>query len=233
MELSAKNLAVALGAPLCPPEGCPLEGCAPLTAAERDVCERLSRGQSNARIAFERGTSVSTVANQVAAIFQKAGVCSRSELAVRCLTRGNDLDSEHAVIPTLARRPLCHAALWQALVSGECRLARRYQSDGSHDYVVHRAEPAEGRGSALTQREQHVVSLAARGCANKLIGHELGLTASTVSCYLLGAQRKLGVASRHELLRLVWLLLAGMEPGSPGGPEAPSTPQSEEREPRA
>ena len=52
-----------------------------LTAAERDVLALLLWGLSNAEIALQRGTAVRTVANQIASIFQKLGVSSRSELA--------------------------------------------------------------------------------------------------------------------------------------------------------
>lgn len=54
-----------------------------LTAAERAVVELLLEGRSNANIASARGTSVRTVANQVASIFRKVGVTSRAELMAR------------------------------------------------------------------------------------------------------------------------------------------------------
>ena len=54
-----------------------------LTAAERDVVRRLLAGRSNEAIAAARRTSVRTVANQVAAIFRKLGVASRSELIAK------------------------------------------------------------------------------------------------------------------------------------------------------
>lgn len=54
-----------------------------LTTAEQDVALLILRGLSNESIARARGTSVRTVANQVAAIFDKTGVASRTELAAR------------------------------------------------------------------------------------------------------------------------------------------------------
>jgi DNA-binding NarL/FixJ family response regulator len=54
-----------------------------LTPAERAVATLLLEGASNAEIAHKRNTSVRTVANQVAAIFRKAQVGSRVELAAR------------------------------------------------------------------------------------------------------------------------------------------------------
>jgi DNA-binding NarL/FixJ family response regulator len=58
--------------PLCLPPN--------LTAAERAVTEAIVLGGRNAQIAQERGTSVRTVATQVATIFRKLGVASRAEL---------------------------------------------------------------------------------------------------------------------------------------------------------
>lgn len=52
-----------------------------LSAAERDVTCRLLDGHGNERIARDRGTSIRTVANQVASIFRKLNVSSRSELS--------------------------------------------------------------------------------------------------------------------------------------------------------
>jgi DNA-binding CsgD family transcriptional regulator len=54
---------------------------APLSAAEADVLELILAGGSNREIAGARCTSERTVANQVASLFRKLGVSSRSELA--------------------------------------------------------------------------------------------------------------------------------------------------------
>ena len=54
-----------------------------LTEAERAVLVHLVAGSTNGDIAQRRNTSEYTVANQVKAIFQKLGVMSRGELAVR------------------------------------------------------------------------------------------------------------------------------------------------------
>jgi DNA-binding CsgD family transcriptional regulator len=63
-----------------------VERCKLLTRAERDVLALLLSGLSNAEIARQRRTSVRTVANQVASIFDKLGVSSRSELAALMAT---------------------------------------------------------------------------------------------------------------------------------------------------
>lgn len=54
-----------------------------LSAAERDVLDRVVRGDSNAVIARARKTSARTVANQVASLLRKTGASSRYELIRR------------------------------------------------------------------------------------------------------------------------------------------------------
>jgi len=57
---------------------------AALTRAERAIAQDVAAGYSNAEIARRRGRSVRTIANQLAALYRKLGVGSRSEL-VRAL----------------------------------------------------------------------------------------------------------------------------------------------------
>jgi len=54
-----------------------------LTAAERAVLTLVVGGASNAAIASARGTSVRTVANQVASLLRKLDAASRFELIKR------------------------------------------------------------------------------------------------------------------------------------------------------
>ena len=61
-----------------------------LTEAERSVLSLVLMGRNNAEIAAARATSVRTVANQLAAIFDKLGVHGRSELAAALIPRGDD-----------------------------------------------------------------------------------------------------------------------------------------------
>lgn len=51
-----------------------------LSEAERTVVRLMLEGASNADIARTRGTAVRTVANQIASIFRKLEIGSRSEL---------------------------------------------------------------------------------------------------------------------------------------------------------
>lgn len=67
-----------------------------LTEAEIDVTQRILCGQSNELISAARGTSVRTVANQVASIFRKFGVASRSELASLMVTCRHSLKSQRS-----------------------------------------------------------------------------------------------------------------------------------------
>jgi len=60
---------------------------ADLTFAEQAVFSALLSGQSNQEIAASRGRSLRTIANQVAAIFQKLGVGSRAELVAKVSAR--------------------------------------------------------------------------------------------------------------------------------------------------
>jgi DNA-binding CsgD family transcriptional regulator len=65
----------------------PLEGDARLTVAERAVLAEILAGRSNREIALRRGRAVRTIANQLASIYRKLGVTSRSELVARLLDR--------------------------------------------------------------------------------------------------------------------------------------------------
>src|ERR1700690_4065829 len=56
---------------------------AALTEAEREVARLVADGSSNQAIAAKRGAHPQTVANQLAAIYRKLAVSSRSELIAR------------------------------------------------------------------------------------------------------------------------------------------------------
>lgn len=58
-----------------------------LTKAEKAVAALVLEGRSNQEIARVRGTSVRTVANQVASIFRKLEVTARAELGQAILDR--------------------------------------------------------------------------------------------------------------------------------------------------
>ncbi|MEZ4265996.1 MAG: helix-turn-helix transcriptional regulator [Myxococcota bacterium] len=52
-----------------------------LSPAEQEVVRLVLDGRSNREIAAARGVSVKTVANQLRAVYEKLGICSRFELA--------------------------------------------------------------------------------------------------------------------------------------------------------
>jgi DNA-binding NarL/FixJ family response regulator len=54
-----------------------------LRSAERAVAHGIVRGLSNAEIARVRGTSVRTVANQVASLMRRLSAHSRAQIAAR------------------------------------------------------------------------------------------------------------------------------------------------------
>lgn len=74
-------LSHTLSSPELPPEV--VLAISKLSSSEREVCRLINQGLSNAEIAAQRGRALRTVANQVAAIFKKVGVSSRTELIAR------------------------------------------------------------------------------------------------------------------------------------------------------
>lgn len=93
-------------------------------------------------------------------------------------------------------------ALWQGLVRGQWSLVEKFDRDGKRFIVAHRnPEVSDPRG--LSDIECRVVGLALRGYADSLIAYHLGLPQGTVSSHLSAAMRKLAVADRAELVRLL------------------------------
>ena len=65
------------------------------------------------------------------------------------------------------------------------------------------AAPTSPRQEALfslTPRESEVLRLVARGCGNKAVARELGITVSTVMTHLKNIYRKLGVEDRAQVI---------------------------------
>ncbi len=86
----------------------------------------------------------------------------------------------------------------KGLISGRWTLLERFQSGGRR-YLLARA--IDGAGAMLTLREEQALAYAALGYSNKVIGFEMGISASTVGVLLHRAARKLDAGSREELLR--------------------------------
>ena len=86
--------------------------------------------------------------------------------------------------------------LWRAVKSPEYALLETVDRGGQRTIVALRHP---GRAE-LTPREAAVSRLAADGLSNKLIGAELGISASTVAVHLSSALRKLGCPNRATLV---------------------------------
>lgn len=93
-------------------------------------------------------------------------------------------------------------ALWRGLLAGVWSLVAAFEHEERRFLVARRNPRANAPSRALTPREQHVVAFAAMGHSNKLAAHALGLTEGAVSAYLSGALRKIGLATRADLVLL-------------------------------
>jgi DNA-binding CsgD family transcriptional regulator len=93
-------------------------------------------------------------------------------------------------------------ALWRALVAGTWSLVDSVDSDGKRFVLARRNTPGVREPRALTPRERDVLAYAALGHANKYVAYLLGLRPSTVAAHLASGQRKLGLRSRAELIRM-------------------------------
>ncbi len=101
-----------------------------------------------------------------------------------------------------ARRidPEAALALWRGLVHGTWSLVDHVESDGKRYVLARRNPPSVRDPKALTERERAVLAYAVMGRSNAFIGYLLGIGSSTVAQHLDVARRKLGVASRRELI---------------------------------
>lgn len=80
-----------------------------------------------------------------------------------------------------------------------------------HEIARSRSAPMPRRAT-LTRRELQVLQFVARGCSNKRIGHELGLTEGTVKTYLRRLRMRLGARDRtHAVIHALALGLVDVE----------------------
>jgi DNA-binding NarL/FixJ family response regulator len=101
------------------------ERLVPLSRAEREVVQLMLQGESNGAIAFRRGTSVRTIANQLSAAYRKLGVGSRAELA-------------RAILPSDSRSLSTMSERWsmQGLTPRECQVAAYVATGHSNKQVA-------------------------------------------------------------------------------------------------
>lgn len=75
------------------------------------------------------------------------------------------------------------------------------QAEESHAAQVEEGEIRE-RLASLTPRESEVMEMVVKGCANKVIAMDLGVSQRTVELHRARVMRKMGVRSLAELVRL-------------------------------
>jgi DNA-binding CsgD family transcriptional regulator len=88
---------------------------------------------------------------------------------------------------------------WEALVAGRWSIVEQFESDGRRYLFARRNPPEAPRGSPLSPVEAHVLLLRAQGLTYKLIGYELGITATTANRVARLGMRKIGVRQDIEL----------------------------------
>lgn len=98
--------------------------------------------------------------------------------------------------------PWAALELWHGLTSGRWTLVDHFDHDGRRFVLARRNDPQARGPSALTRRQRQVVFYASLGWSRKEVGYALGLGETTVSTHLTHALRRLGLASRAELVRL-------------------------------
>jgi DNA-binding CsgD family transcriptional regulator len=152
-----------------------------LTGAQRQVAQMAASGMSTAAIAAQRCCSGRTVANQLAAVYQKLGIHGRRELRAR-LRQPETRGAVHL------RSEIC-AGLWSLIGWIELR-PRRY-------FLARYNGARRAQARALSPREREVWAATTVGQSNKLIAFSLGLSVPTVATHLKRARWKLGAWARH------------------------------------
>ncbi|MFO0552041.1 MAG: LuxR C-terminal-related transcriptional regulator [Polyangiaceae bacterium] len=90
--------------------------------------------------------------------------------------------------------------LWRSLTARRWTLVDRFDRGGRRYVIAFRNDARIPEAQALTEREEQVVRAVQLGHSNKLIAYELDLSPSTVATLLNRAMKKLGVATRVELI---------------------------------
>ncbi len=153
------------------------------THAEREVLMLVLEGLSNAEIATRRGRSSRTIANQLAALLEKADVYNRAELLAACA-------------PT---EPLAPGS-WQSLLEGRFKLAGpERRGDAVRFIAFERPQPLR-----LTDAERAALEAVAAGAPNKQIAPVLGVGLRAAGRRVEVALAKLGVDRLYvPLLRAI------------------------------
>jgi DNA-binding NarL/FixJ family response regulator len=104
---------------------------------------------------------------------------------------------------------LTHRTVWSELTLGVLVVASIEGSGGCRSYVASRRS-LDSR--PMTRRERLIAERLGRGCSRKAIGHELGLSATTVGRAIEAAAEKLGVGAMDLVV-----LAAAFGPGGGRG----------------
>lgn len=100
------------------------------------------------------------------------------------------------------RKPVLLDALHAAILKPE------------NDALADGSEAARKRLEVLTPRERDVLHGLARGCSNKVIAYELGISPRTVEIHRARMMNQLGVRSLPHALRLAFAAGLGSDPGA-------------------
>jgi DNA-binding NarL/FixJ family response regulator len=161
----------------------------------RGICEHLASGYTVRERIAEAGRLPAAVLSSEGQLLDADDAASEPE------TRRRLTDAIVRMDRARCRRRRCSPGealeLWQALVDGQYSLVESFDRDGRRLILAVRVR-SDIR--ALTPREIAVVRLAVQGLSNKKIAGRLGIATSTVSVHLRRALRKLGCASRSELV---------------------------------
>jgi len=98
------------------------------------------------------------------------------------------------------------ARVWQAVVAGRWSVIDTLDSNGRRFILAQANAGPRHSMKELTKRERQIVEHAARGLSNKAIAYSLGLAPSTIATHLSAAKKKLGGATRMQLVEMFAML---------------------------
>jgi len=176
----------------------PIRMTGPQRRRWEEIVRHLSAGHTLQQLARSGGADP----ERAAAVFSGNGVLEHADTAVADpATRQRLVDALRRIDRARCRRrrrtPDEALDLWRAFVDRQYSLVESFDRGGRRMLLAIRVR---GDLRALTPREQAVVQLAANGWANKRIGADLGISASTAATHLARAIHKLGYTHRAELL---------------------------------
>jgi DNA-binding CsgD family transcriptional regulator len=173
-----------------------------MLAAHLDAGHRLRRGLATRNVDDELGTPLPYNAE---AIFDPQSFRISDAVGLAKERTATKKLREAAVAIDRARGQLRKKdpekalEIWRALVQGRWSKVDWFDTDGRRFIVAIPNAPEVRDPRGLTERERQVVTYAAMGQTNKMIGYRLGLSRSRVSLLLRNGMRKLGVKTRAQL----------------------------------